>query len=86
MELTAKDFAEFSRPGFAIAALNFKLWPKSPKSTVLSTETRVKCFGPAALWKFRLYWSLVALFSGLIRKAILKGVRTNAESTFKGAS
>jgi hypothetical protein len=86
MELTAKDFAEFSRSGFALAALNFKLRPKSPKSTVLSTETRIKCFGPAALWKFRLYWSLVALFSGLIRKAILKGVKTNVESTFKGAS
>jgi hypothetical protein len=79
MELTAKGFAGFSRPGFAKAAWNFKLREESPQSTVLSTETRIKCFG-AALGKFRLYWSLVRPFSGLLRKAILKQVKTEAES------
>ena len=54
---------------------------ESPKDTVLSTETRIKCFGRAALWKFRTYWSPVSPFSGLIRKAILKQVKTEAEST-----
>jgi site-specific recombinase XerD len=49
-------------------------------STVLSTETRIKCVGRAALWKFRFYWSLVGPFSGLMRKAILKQVKTEAES------
>lgn len=49
----------------------------------LSTETRIKCFGSAALWKFRPYWSLVRPFSGLIRKAILKQVKTAAESKAK---
>lgn len=86
MELTAKDFAEFSRSGFTKVAWNFKLWSKSPRSTVLSTETRIKCFGAAAFWKFHLYWSVVGPFSGLIRKAILQQVKTEAESTFKGAS
>ncbi len=51
-----------------------------PQSTVLSTETRIKCFGQAALWKFRSYWSLVGPFSGLMRKAILKQVKTEAEA------
>ena len=80
LELTAKDFAGFSRPGQAKAAWNFKLRANSPDSTFLSTETRIKCFGPAALWKFRVYWSLVGPFSGLMRKAILKQVKSEAQS------
>ena len=82
MGLTADDFAGFSRPGYAKVAWNFKLQANSPaESTVLSTETRIKCFGRAALWKFRLYWGLVGPFSGLMRKAILEQVKTAAEST-----
>src|SRR5260370_16980520 len=42
----------------AKVALNFRLAACSPESTILSTETRIKSFGSAALWKFRLYWSL----------------------------
>ncbi len=43
--LTADDFAEFSRPGYAKVVWNFKLRAESPESTLLSTETRIKCFG-----------------------------------------
>ena len=78
-ELTAKDFAGFCRSGFGKAAWNFKLRVESPRSTFLSTETRIKCYG-SAVWKFRLYWILVGPFSGLTRKAILKQVKTVAES------
>jgi hypothetical protein len=81
MELTAKDFRDFSRSGFAKVAWNFKLSPESPRGTVLSTETRIQCFGQSALWKFRTYWSFVGPFSGLIRKAMLKQVKNEAEST-----
>lgn len=80
LDLTAKDFAEFSRPGYAKVAWNFKLRADCPEGTLFSTETRIKCFGQGALWKFRIYWSLVGPFSGLIRKAILKQVTTEAES------
>ena len=85
-ELTAKDFAGFCRSGFAKAAWNFKLRAESPRSTVLSTETRIKCYGSAAFWKFRLYWTVVGPFSGLIRKAILKQVKTEAESKAKATT
>ena len=80
LDLTADSFANFSTPGYAKVAWNFKLRANSPESTLLSTETRIKCFGPAALWKFRVYWSLVGPFSGLLRKAILNEVKTEAES------
>ena len=85
LDLTAGDFGGFSRVGYAKVAWNFKLRTKSPKCTVLSTQTRVKCFG-RALWKFRFYWSLVGPFSGLMRKAILKLVKTEAESILTEAS
>ena len=81
LDLTAGDFGGFARAGYAKVAWNFRLRTESPKCTVLSTETRIKCFGWAALWKFRFYWSLVGPFSGLIRKAILRLVKTAAEST-----
>jgi hypothetical protein len=80
MELTADDFVGFVRPGYAKVAWNFNLRADSPEITVLSTETRIKCFGQAAMWKFRIYWSLIRPFSGLIRKALLKRVKTEAES------
>jgi hypothetical protein len=90
MDLTVARFVEFSRPGYAKAVWNFKLRAELPEilsetlseieSTTLSTETRIQCFGRAALRKFGIYWSLVRPFSGLIRKAILKQVRTKAES------
>ena len=81
LDLAADGFGEFSRSGYAKAAWNFKLRPESPERTVLSTETRIKCLGWEALWKFRPYWSLVSPFSGLIRRAILKQVKVESEST-----
>jgi hypothetical protein len=80
LDLTANNFVGFSRPGHAKVAWNFTLRAESPKETVLSTETRIKCFGRAALWKFRTYWILVAPFSGVIRKTILKHVKIESES------
>jgi len=86
LDLTAGDFGEFARPGYAKAAWNFRFRIESGACTVLSTETRIKCFGRAALWKFRLYWSLISPFSGLIRMAMLRDVRVKAESTLTQAS
>jgi hypothetical protein len=80
-DLTPQQFPEFSRLGYAKVAWNFRLQSKSAKTTVLSAETRIKCFGRQALWKFRLYWSVVGPFSGVIRKAILRRVKIDAEST-----
>jgi len=80
LDLSKDQFADFSRLGFAKAAWNFKLRAESDWGTALSTETRVECFGRSALWKFGTYWSVIAPFSGLIRKAILKQIKAEAES------
>jgi len=81
LDLTAGTFGKFTRPGYAKAAWNFRFRTVSGGYTVLSTETRIKCFGRAALWKFRLYWIVISSFSGLIRTAILRDVKAKAEST-----
>jgi hypothetical protein len=80
MDLIAEDFVGFERLGYAKVAWNFSLLADSPEETVLSTETRTKCFGRSAMWKFRIYWSFIYPFSGLIRKGILRHVKSEAES------
>jgi hypothetical protein len=80
MDLSAEDFVGFRRPGYAKAAWNFKL-SGSARPTTLSTETRIKCFGKAATGKFGVYWCVIGMFSGLIRRAILKQVKRTAEAT-----
>ena len=83
MYLTADNFADFCLPGHVKVAWNFTLTPASKDQTVLATETRAKCFGRSALWKFRLYWFLIGPFSGLIRKSMLKQIKVAAESKSK---
>jgi hypothetical protein len=81
-ELKRADFVTFSRTGFAKAAWNFKLLETAPRTeaTILSTDTRIQCFGQATRWKFRAYWSVVGPFSGLIRKEMLRQVKIEAET------
>ena len=80
MDLTANDFVGFARAGYAKVAWNFSLRSELLDKTVLLTETRIRCFGSTARWKFRIYWSLIYPFSGLIRRAILRRVKREAES------
>jgi len=82
-DLAANDFVPFSRNGYAKAVWNFKLEENSQEETTLTTETRIQCFGREALWKFRTYWTAVGPFSGLIRKAMLKQVKRQAELVVK---
>jgi len=79
IDVTANDFVGFARPGYAKAAWNFSLRSDLLNKTVLLTETRIRCFGSTARWKFRIYWSLIYPFAGLIRKAILRRVKREAE-------
>ncbi len=78
-DLAPSDFLPFSRPGYAKAAWNFAIEPHGP-ACILSTETRVKCYGQAARRKFRAYWTVVKPFSGLIRQAMLEQVKRAAEN------
>jgi hypothetical protein len=74
-------FAAFAEDGCVKGAWNLRVEPLDAGATRLSTETRIVCFGSPALRKFRLYWRFVGPFSGLIRRAMLRGVRRRAEAT-----
>lgn len=74
-------FLAFAEDGCVKAAWNLRVEQTSPETCVFSTETRIRYFGPAARRKFRLYWSIVGPFSGLIRRLLLRGVRRRAETS-----
>ena len=73
------EFIHFARQGHAKMAMNFLAEPVPGGRCLLSTETRVQCLGPQARRCFRLYWSLIGPFSGLIRKEAFRLVRRQLE-------
>jgi len=77
--LSAAEFRDFCREGYARAVWNFALVPGAT-GTQLSTETRVQTFGPWARLMFGAYWLAVGPFSGLIRGAMLRQIKRIAES------
>jgi hypothetical protein len=76
---TVDEFRSLRDPRIAIAVLNIAIGPDAlGRGTRLSTETRVRCLGaPARRW-FRLYWLAIRPFSGLMRRAMLRGIRADA--------
>jgi len=79
MRVSAADFAAFSTPGTAKAAMDFRLEPLAGGRTRLSTETRILCADDAARRSFGRYWLAVRAGSGLIRREILARVKRAAE-------
>lgn len=76
--MAPSDFAAFSRPGYAKVAMNFLVLPGPGGGSLVSTETRVQCLGLEARRKFRIYWTLIGPFSGLIRKEALRLINKRA--------
>jgi hypothetical protein len=72
-------FAAFAEDGCVKASWNLRVEAVDEGVSQLSTETRIVPLGPAARRKFRIYWSLVGPFSGLIRRSLLHGVKRRAE-------
>jgi hypothetical protein len=82
-ELRATSPARFrdrAPPGTAKAAWNFAVSRCADGATELRTETRVLCADVATRRRFRAYWTLIAPFSGLIRRELLAAVRSAAEA------
>ncbi len=75
LRVSPTEFMDFARPGYAKMAMNILAEPMPGGCCRLSTETRVQCLGPHARRCFRLYWSLIGPFSGLMRKEALRLVR-----------
>jgi hypothetical protein len=72
------EFAVFCEDGYAKAAWNVAVAPTGEGTSLLSTETRVLCFGDRARMRFRIYWATIERFSGAIRSSMLRGIRRRA--------
>jgi hypothetical protein len=76
----ASEFQSFDDPGYAKAAMNFRVDELGPDRCLLVTETRVLCTDASSRRKFRLYWSAIGPFSGAIRHVMLRQAKRSAES------
>jgi hypothetical protein len=77
--LETEEFTDFNEHGYAKAVWNFSLAQQANGSVSLATETRVRCTDGASRMRFRLYWTLIGAFSGLVRREILQTIKRNAE-------
>ena len=75
---TVDEFRRFDDPTCAVAALTVYTTEEAAGRTSLHTETRVRALGPQARRRFRLYWLLIRPFSGLLRRAMLNGIKARA--------
>jgi hypothetical protein len=73
------EFVLFTKPGFAKGTWSFSLTATGNHETKLETETRVFCTDDKSMRKFSRYWFFIEMFSGIIRKEILRGIKKKVE-------
>jgi hypothetical protein len=77
---TPGDFKALHAPGFALAAINFRVEDAAKGETLLATETRVYAMDASTKRKFAAYWRTIYPGSALIRVMWLRAIRRRAES------
>lgn len=77
--LDLQAFRAFDRPGWAQAAISLRIEPLEGAATLVTTETRVRCVDDAARRRFAVYWSLIKVFSGWLRRDLLRRIARIAE-------
>lgn len=75
----APEFAAFTQPGWARAAMNFTVLGMDGGRTRLVTETRIAATDASARRRFGAYWTIVHPGSALIRRMWLRAVKRRAE-------
>ena len=73
-------FTAFALPGYARAAMNFRIEPAAEGGCWLTTETRVAATDDGARRAFRAYWLVVHPGSALIRRMWLRALRRRAQA------
>jgi hypothetical protein len=76
---TPEAFKTLHAPGFAVAAINFRIADPSNGETVVTTETRVYATDDSVRRKFAMYWRTIYPGSALIRVMWLRAIRRRAE-------
>jgi hypothetical protein len=73
------EFIPFNDKGYIKASWSFELVSISPTQTEVKTETRIACPTPLVRRRFGIYWFFIKPFSGIIRKAMLKAIKSELE-------
>lgn len=76
---TPDAFRVLAEPGFAKAAMNFRVEPDGRGGSVVSTETRVFATDAPTRCRFATYWRVIYPGSALIRRSWLEAIRRRAE-------
>jgi len=77
---TPEDFKNVHEPGFALAAMNFRLEDAGPGVTAVTTETRIFATDRSARRRVAAYWRVIYPGSSLIRYMWLRAIQRRAES------
>ena len=77
--IAAGEFEAFREPGYVKIAWSLRVDPIDASHCTFHTETRVSTTEPQARERFRRYWSFVAPGVELIRLAMLKPLKREAE-------
>ena len=77
--LTPEGFRALHAPGFALAAMNFRLEDAGPGACQVTTDTRVYATDARSRRLFARYWRLIYPGSALIRRTWLRAIRLRAE-------
>jgi hypothetical protein len=85
-ELPPEHFAAFEEPGYVKIAWTLRADPTSAATSTFRTETRVVATDPTARAKFRCYWALASPGIVLIRWALLRPVKQEAERRARAAA
>jgi hypothetical protein len=78
-EFTPAKFAALDKPGYAKAAMSFRLEDEGGGWTRVVTETRVFATDDRARRRFAAYWRTIYPGSALIRRMWLRAIRSRAE-------
>ena len=81
---TPEAFRTLAAPGFARAAMNFRVVPDGRGGSIVSTETRVHATDAPSRRRFAAYWRVIYPGSAIIRRSWLRAVRRRAEGEWRG--
>jgi len=77
---TPAEFVALALPGFAKAAMNFRVEPDGHGGSFISTETRVFATDDAARRRFGVYWRIILPGSALIRRGWLAAIERRTDT------
>ncbi|MCX6613593.1 MAG: hypothetical protein NTW74_22440 [Acidobacteria bacterium] len=76
------EFEAFSEPNYVKIAWTLSVESLSPTTSKAITETRVQTTSPEAREKFRIYWAFLSPGILLIRRALFRQIKKEAELNF----